>query len=221
MKAYSIGRDESCDIVIDDNESLVSRKHALLKVFLTGKMELVDMSSNGTFVNGHAIARNKPYPVTRKDVITFARVKQLDWKLVPDYRKRIILCAAALLLAIVVILAVTLWTGSKPNARENTTIGSPMPSVPEKTGSRDSTTKKQKDAEEQEEMSMKEIQEMLRKTSSKSKKSKTNKDRKEDTTDNEDSKNEKTDAGAKQNQDKSSSTDKKNESEEVHDAIEL
>lgn len=203
MKAYSIGRDESCDIVIDDSESLVSRKHALLKVFLTGKMELVDMSSNGTFVNGHAIARNKPYPVTRKDVVSFARVKQLDWKLVPDYRRRIILFASALLIVIAAILAIALWPNSKPAPIGGTPSESPAPTVSDKTGSRDSTRKKQDATTEDEDVSMEEIQEMLRKSSPKPKQ---HKDKADDTKDNKDKKDDKTDSKEKPNQDKSSST---------------
>jgi len=216
MKAYSIGRDESCDIVIDDSESLVSRKHALLKVFLTGKMELVDMSSNGTFVNGHAIARNKPYPVTRKDVITFARVKQLDWNLVPNYRRRIILCAVALLIVIAAILAIALWPESKQSTQAPPTSESPVPSVSDKTGLRDSTRKKENAAEDDEDLSMEEIQEMLRKSAPKPKH---HKDKADDTKDSKDKKDGKTNSKEKPNQDKPSSTGKQDENNGVNDAI--
>jgi len=105
MKILTIGRDESCNIVIDDDESLISRRHALLKLYPTGRMEIVDTSSNGTFVNGKMAPKSKPYPVTRKDVVSFARTKQLDWKLVPNYGLWIKVAAAVA--ALVILAAVT------------------------------------------------------------------------------------------------------------------
>lgn len=50
MKILTIGRDESCNIVLSD--STVSRRHAILKIHATGKMEIISMGQNGTFVNG-------------------------------------------------------------------------------------------------------------------------------------------------------------------------
>ena len=82
MKVYSIGRNEDCSIVIDN--PLVSRRQALLKVYNTGKMQLVSLGTNGTYVNGVKLAQNVPYPVKRKDVISFAHAKKLDWDLVPN-----------------------------------------------------------------------------------------------------------------------------------------
>ena len=82
MKVISIGRGTDCQIVFD--EPTISRRHAILKIYPWGKMELVDMGQNGTFVNGVKLSSNVPYPVTRKDVISFAHVRQLDWNMVPD-----------------------------------------------------------------------------------------------------------------------------------------
>lgn len=82
MKVLSIGRGEECNIILTDN--LVSRRHAVLKLHATGKIEIVDMSQNGTFVNGVKLTPNIPYPITRKDVVSFAHVRQLDWTQVPD-----------------------------------------------------------------------------------------------------------------------------------------
>lgn len=116
MKVLSIGRSDSCNIVIHDPEMLVSRKHALLKLYYTGKMEIVDMSTNGTFVNGIAIQKNKPCVVTRKDVVTFARVKQLDWALVPNYRRATMALSAALTALIILLIAIASWpSGDKPS----------------------------------------------------------------------------------------------------------
>ena len=79
MKIYSIGRDINCNIVIDDNTDVISRRHATLNVSSSGKMTIVDQSHNGTYVNGIRIASNVPVPVTRKDNVSFAHVARLDW----------------------------------------------------------------------------------------------------------------------------------------------
>lgn len=84
MKAYSIGRDQSCDIVINDSTDVVSRRHAVLNVLSWGKFTIIDQSSNGTYVNGIRITSNVPVPVTRKDIISFAHVAKLDWNSVPS-----------------------------------------------------------------------------------------------------------------------------------------
>ena len=84
MKTYSIGRDLNCDIVINDSTDVISRRHALLNITPSGKMTIIDQSSNGTYVNGIKISPNVPVPVTRKDTISLAHVAKLDWALVPD-----------------------------------------------------------------------------------------------------------------------------------------
>lgn len=83
MKTYSIGRDLNCDIVINDSTDVISRRHALLNVAPSGKMTIIDQSSNGTYVNGIRISQNVPVPVTRKDVVSLAHVAKLDWSQVP------------------------------------------------------------------------------------------------------------------------------------------
>ena len=86
MKTYSIGRDLGCDIVINDNTDVVSRRHAVLNVGSAGKMTITDLSSNGTYVNGIKIAPNVPFPVSRKDTVSFAHVANLDWNIIPKSR---------------------------------------------------------------------------------------------------------------------------------------
>lgn len=83
MKAYSIGRELGCDIVINDSTDVISRRHAILNVLPSGKMTIVDSSHNGTYVNGIRITPNVPVPVTRKDSISFAHVARLDWNMIP------------------------------------------------------------------------------------------------------------------------------------------
>lgn len=86
MKVYSIGRELGCDIVINDNSDVISRRHATLNVSPSGKMTIVDLSHNGTYVNGIRISQNVPVPVTRKDNVSFAHVARLDWSLIPNTR---------------------------------------------------------------------------------------------------------------------------------------
>lgn len=83
MKTYSIGRDINCDIVINDTTDVISRRHALLNVTSSGKMTIIDQSANGTYVNGIRISPNVPFPITRKDIISFAHISRLDWASVP------------------------------------------------------------------------------------------------------------------------------------------
>lgn len=102
MKVYSIGREAGCDIVINDRTDVISRRHAVLNVTSTGKMTIVDSSSNGTYVNGIRITPNVPVPVTRKDNISFAHVARLDWNLVPRPQSLYILWS---IVAVIVLVA--------------------------------------------------------------------------------------------------------------------
>lgn len=103
MKVYSIGRDLACDIIIDDNTDVISRRHATLNVESLGKMTIVDLSHNGTYVNGIRINQNVPVPVTRNDTISFAHVAQLDWNQIPNTQGVIIRYVFMLLLAVLLI----------------------------------------------------------------------------------------------------------------------
>ena len=103
MKTITIGRGPENMVTLDDPK--ISRHHALLRCYPWGKMEIVDISQNGTFVNGMQIASNKPYPLTRKDIVIFAHAEKLDWKRVPaPYRriKYLIMLAIALIAAIII-----------------------------------------------------------------------------------------------------------------------
>lgn len=103
MKVYSIGREAGCNIVINDNTDVISRRHAILNVSSSGKMTIVDQSHNGTYVNGIRISPNVPVPVTRKDNISFAHVARLDWNLVPK-SNTIMLYAIIAVAAIIVVV---------------------------------------------------------------------------------------------------------------------
>lgn len=131
MKILTIGRGDDCDIVLDDNQDLISRKHAMLRIYPFGKMELVSMGRNGTYVNGLPVKSNKPIKVSRKDVISFAHVKQLDWNLVKDPYRIYYIFALALVVLLLLFTAYTYWSG-RP-AKSGSTIpfvensGSPVP----------------------------------------------------------------------------------------------
>ena len=104
MKVYSIGREIGCDIIINDNSDVISRRHATLNVTPSGKMTIVDLSHNGTYVNGIRIAQNVPVPVTRKDNVSFAHVARLDWNMIPNTSAVIIRWAVIGVVALLLVI---------------------------------------------------------------------------------------------------------------------
>ena len=104
MKVYSIGRENGCDIIINDNSDVISRRHATLNVSQSGKMTIVDLSHNGTYVNGIRIAPNVPVPVTRKDNISFAHVARLDWNVIPNTGAKIVKWVSAAIVALLLVI---------------------------------------------------------------------------------------------------------------------
>lgn len=138
MKTYSIGRDNNCDIVINDTTDVISRRHALLNVTSSGKMTIIDQSSNGTYVNGIRITPNVPFPVTRKDMVSLAHIAKLDWTQVPKSNRLIYLISAAA--AILVITGIVFSIIKSKPAPDNNPL---TPVVAENT---DSTAVKQKEA---------------------------------------------------------------------------
>lgn len=118
MKVYSIGREVGCDIVINDNSDVISRRHATLNVASSGKMTIVDLSHNGTYVNGIRISPNVPVPVTRKDNVSFAHVARLDWNLIPNTNATIIRWAIIGVIALLLIVS-GVWGFSSWNGPSN------------------------------------------------------------------------------------------------------
>lgn len=102
-KVYTIGRDPSCDIVIADPTDVVSRVHASLKVKGAGKYILVDQGRNGTYVNGIKMSANEEIPVTRKDVISFAHIAELDWNQIPKEKSKGMLWGLIILIAVIAV----------------------------------------------------------------------------------------------------------------------
>lgn len=113
MKVLYIGRGDNQDIQFDDG--MISRQHAVLRIHSTGKMEIISKGQNGTSVNANPIKQDVPYPVTRKDVVTFAGSQTLDWKKIPDPRKTIV----AVLAAVVLIAAVVAVLVNLPSKERN------------------------------------------------------------------------------------------------------
>lgn len=113
MKVITIGRDPSCNIVINDPK--ISRRHAIIRISDLGKIEVVDLSTNGTSVNGNPLRKNVPYPVTRNNQVTFAGVSKLNWDEVPNPFKRykwIAIGIAGLIALAIAITAIVNAVGS-------------------------------------------------------------------------------------------------------------
>lgn len=104
MKIYTIGRDTECNIVINDNTDVISRRHAILHVSSTGKMTITDFSQNGTFINGVRISSNVPVPVTRKDSVAFAQLARLEWSKIPKPTNILLYGIIAFLSLLIIIL---------------------------------------------------------------------------------------------------------------------
>lgn len=85
-KIYTIGRDEGCDIVVPDSTDIISRLHATIRIESNDRIYITDQSRNGTYVNGMKMSSNVEIPVSRKDVVSFAHIYNLDWDLIPKQK---------------------------------------------------------------------------------------------------------------------------------------
>ncbi len=122
---YTIGRGSECDIFISDDENIVSRRHATIRVTKNGKYYLSDQSMNGTYINGIRMRPGVEVPVKRDDTITFANVADLDWEMIPrSYRGIFIIVAAivAVLLSLFVIVMVTVSLARNYNHEDDDTM---------------------------------------------------------------------------------------------------
>lgn len=125
MKTYSIGRDVNCDIVINDSTDVISRRHALLNVTSSGKMTIIDQSSNGTYVNGIRISQNVPVPVTRKDTISLAHVTKLDWSMVPKsntYMRYALFGFVGILIVVGAVFGIRAFTDTEYKGNDNNQV---------------------------------------------------------------------------------------------------
>lgn len=171
MKNIKIGRGNDCQIFLDD--AMVSRNHALLKVGTFGKLEIVDMSANGTFVNGLKVPQGRPFPVSRKDVVSFAGTETLNWDLVPNplkYVKWVAAALAALIALIAIILVVKSFTTEPEYYEEDS-----APSSTVSDNAKDTDTK----ADAQDEGGKNFFKKKQKKTSDKAKKTEKSADKKD------------------------------------------
>ena len=86
MKTIKIGRDASCNIILD--HEMISRHHAILRIYPTGKIEFISMGTNGTKLNGALMKPDVVYTIKRSDMISFPGNKQLDWSLIHNPLKK-------------------------------------------------------------------------------------------------------------------------------------
>lgn len=123
MRKITIGRGRECDIRLKDDTDTVSRKHAVLAVWPSGKMLIYDLSSNGTSVNGVKVEKPNGYRVRRGDRVNFANLVDLDWSQVKNpYRtvNRILVGLVVLVVcAVVAVLCIPSLRDAVIPAREN------------------------------------------------------------------------------------------------------
>lgn len=119
MKVLTIGRGDDCDIKLADDSGLISRCHAMIKCKGFGRYEIVDMSKNGTTVEGLRLSPDTPMPVKRGEVVIFAGTKQLDWSLIPDDLKIIKWAAICSAIIIITIAAIAFFGGSQKGSTPN------------------------------------------------------------------------------------------------------
>lgn len=114
MKKLTIGRHNSCDIIIPDTTDIVSRKQAVLEISFFGKMLLSDTSNNGTYVNGERLANGASKVVTRADKVNFGRVANLDWTQVHDPYRRHKLWGGFAVLCVLIASGILTWWLMRP-----------------------------------------------------------------------------------------------------------
>lgn len=128
-KIYTIGRDDGCDIVIPDSTDVISRLHATIRVESNDKILLTDQSRNGTYVNGMKMSSNIEIPVSRKDVVSFAHIYNLDWSLVPK-QKNNVMKITVILFSIIAVLGIAAFFIFGSNKNELPETIEPTPPTP-------------------------------------------------------------------------------------------
>ena len=87
MLIVTIGRDKSCDIVLDDEH--ISQKHAILYIHDNGAMMLEDnASSNGTFIGDRSFPVVVRAPVKPDDTVYFSTTGIVLKDLLEHVRKK-------------------------------------------------------------------------------------------------------------------------------------
>lgn len=117
-RVLTIGRDESCDIHINDNTDVVSRHHAFVEVGRFGKYYIVDQSTNGTYVNGLRIPPQQKYEIRRGDEVSLAHTSLLNWEQVPKDNSLtyIIVGVVSALIVVAAVMAVLFYFDGKQSS---------------------------------------------------------------------------------------------------------
>lgn len=126
-KIYTIGRDEGCDIVIPDNTDIISRLHATIRIESNDKIYLIDQSRNGTYVNGMKMSSNVEIPISRKDVVSFAHIYNLDWSLVPKHKGNTTKTVLIILASLIVMTGIAYAIISYLNNQESVDTPTEVP----------------------------------------------------------------------------------------------
>ena len=138
MKEITVGRGNDCDIIVDDDSDIVSRRHALIRFSFTGNMEICDVSQNGTYVNGERLEKDVYHAIQRDDSVSLAKIWDLDLKSIknPYHITYIIMGILTFVTALVVALVLTL-PHNKPtdNLQQGTNSSATMDSLSTKTES--------------------------------------------------------------------------------------
>lgn len=131
---YTIGRESNSDIILWNEES--SRCHAQIRIDQKGKLWLMDMSTNGTYLNGMRISPNYEVEVSRKDEILFAGVEALDWSRIPKQKNKLLWIILPISIVVLIAIAVVLCCVLIPKENiefegEVTPIATEVPEQPE------------------------------------------------------------------------------------------
>lgn len=104
MKEIIIGRGNDCDIVINDDSDIVSRRHTIIRYSFTGAMQICDVSQNGTYLNGERLKKDKFVDLSIDDTVSLAKVHDLNLREIrnPYTSQRIIATIVAIALVLVI-----------------------------------------------------------------------------------------------------------------------
>ena len=104
MKEIIIGRGNDCDIVINDDSDIVSRRHTIIRYSFTGAMQICDVSQNGTYLNGERLEKDKFVDLSIDDTVSLAKVHDLNLREIrnPYTSQRIIAAVVAIVLVLVI-----------------------------------------------------------------------------------------------------------------------
>ena len=96
----------------------------------------MDMSTNGTYLNGMRISPNYEVEVSRKDEILFAGVELLDWNQIPKQKNKLLWIILPISIVVLIAIAVVLCCvlipkGNTESEGEVTPIATEVPEQPE------------------------------------------------------------------------------------------